>query len=194
MVKAKKNSASSNKKLGVEDWLAAAFRALTRGGPGAIKAEAIARDLKVSKGSFYWHFADVPALKSQMLGHWEERATQAIIVGVEETGDTPQAKLTALMSVSTSQLSDPYGGYLVEPAIRDWARYDKEATKTVKRVDTARIEYVERLFRSCKLTATQSVRAAGLLYTSLVGAQIPSQNKQIDPVRQIHDMLDLLLS
>ncbi|WP_163317770.1 TetR family transcriptional regulator, partial [Enterobacter hormaechei] len=46
----------TRKTLSAEDWISAAFRALSQGGAQAIRAEAIARDLKVSKGSFYWHF------------------------------------------------------------------------------------------------------------------------------------------
>ncbi|NLH83356.1 MAG: TetR family transcriptional regulator, partial [Phyllobacteriaceae bacterium] len=45
--------------LSAEDWIKAAFRALSVGGVQAIRAEAIARDLNVSKGAFYWHFKDV---------------------------------------------------------------------------------------------------------------------------------------
>jgi AcrR family transcriptional regulator len=33
----------------------------------------------VSKGGFYWHFADRPALIAEMLGTWEKTGTQDII-------------------------------------------------------------------------------------------------------------------
>ena len=42
----------------------AGFRALSAEGPQGIRVEAIARQLKLSKGSFYWHFKDVQALKN----------------------------------------------------------------------------------------------------------------------------------
>jgi len=41
--------------LTANDWIVAGFVALTSGGPPAVKVEAIAKTLKVSKGSFYWH-------------------------------------------------------------------------------------------------------------------------------------------
>ncbi len=38
------------------DWVLAGFRALLASGPDAIRVEALARDLRATKGSFYWHF------------------------------------------------------------------------------------------------------------------------------------------
>ncbi|MFN3661424.1 TetR family transcriptional regulator [Yoonia sp.] len=43
-----------------EDWLMAGFRALASHGPSALRAAALARDLGTTKGSFYWHFKDLP--------------------------------------------------------------------------------------------------------------------------------------
>ena len=40
------------------DWVRAAGRRLAAGGIGAVAVETLARDLGVTKGSFYWHFRD----------------------------------------------------------------------------------------------------------------------------------------
>jgi AcrR family transcriptional regulator len=45
-----------------EDWIRAAGRRLAQGGAAAVAVEALARDLGVTKGSFYWHFRDRAAL------------------------------------------------------------------------------------------------------------------------------------
>ncbi len=180
-------------RLAAKDWLAGAFRALTSGGPAAIKAEAIARDLGVSKGSFYWHFADVPTLKSQMLAHWEQTATESIIVELEKASGSPEEKLRQLMAVTTSGLDNPYGGPLAEPAIRDWSRYDKAVSTVVKRVDAARIKFVEGLFQQTNLTTKQSKRYAALLYSTLVGSHILSEHKLASPKTLMPELLELLL-
>jgi len=180
-------------RLNAQDWLEGAFRALTRGGPAAIKAEAIARDLGVSKGSFYWHFADVPTLKANMLAHWEETATQSIIVAMEQVAGSAQTKLRRLMTVSTSELDNSYGGPLAESAIRDWSRYDSKVSDVVKRVDTARMKYVEDLFRQSKLSTKQSKQFAALLYATLIGSQILSDHKLVKPSSMMPGLLELLL-
>src|ERR1700735_3962618 len=58
------------------DWIRAAFARLAQDGIDAVRVEVLARDLHVSKGSFYWHFRDRDELAGAMLGLWddEERA------------------------------------------------------------------------------------------------------------------------
>ncbi len=181
-------------KLSVDDWLKAAFRTLTRGGPSSIKAEVIARDLGVSKGSFYWHFKNVPSLKSNMLSHWSEEATQAIITELEQASTDPQDKLRILVSISTSNRSTPYGGPMVEAAIRDWARYDSSVSSIVKQVDATRINYVEKLFQKCDLKKEQSKQAARILYSSLIGLETLSTNNLVSAKKDLSELLEILLS
>lgn len=184
----------TQEKLSVTDWLQAAFRALTKGGPSAIKAEAIARDLGVSKGSFYWHFKNVPTLKSDMLSHWLEGATQSIIAELDQATDSPQDKLRCLISISTSDLDTPYGGAMVEAAIRDWARYDEAVSSVLEKVDAARIEYDEGLFNACDFTKEQSRVNAQILYAALVGLQMLSTNGHVNPSKNLSALLEILLS
>jgi len=66
-------------RLSRDRWIDAGFRALTEKGPQALKAEPLARGLNTTKGSFYWHFKDVPAFQAEMLACWEKQATQDII-------------------------------------------------------------------------------------------------------------------
>lgn len=182
-----------HEKLSVNDWLKAAFRALTRGGPSAIKAEAIARDLGVSKGSFYWHFENVASLKTNMLAHWKKDATQAIISELDQVSGEPQDKLRRLVSFSTSGMDTPYGGPMVEAAIRDWARYDKSVSRVVEKVDTTRIDYVEGLFYDYGLHRNQSRINARIFYSSLIGLQILSANKLAKPRKDLSELLTMLL-
>ena len=45
-----------------EPWIAAALECIAEGGIDAVRVEVLARDLGVTKGGFYWHFADREAL------------------------------------------------------------------------------------------------------------------------------------
>ncbi|MFD0204826.1 MULTISPECIES: TetR family transcriptional regulator [Saccharothrix] len=40
-----------------EDWMMAALRALARGGVAAVAVDALAGELDITRGSFYWHSA-----------------------------------------------------------------------------------------------------------------------------------------
>ena len=64
-------------------WVDAALQALAAGGPDAVRVEALAASLGVSKGGFYWHFNDRQALFEEMLDSWEQAGTEEVIARVE---------------------------------------------------------------------------------------------------------------
>ena len=43
----------------------------------------MATALKVSRGSFYWHFRDIADFRSQILRSWQERTTDQVIRELE---------------------------------------------------------------------------------------------------------------
>ena len=48
-----------------------------------MRVEALAARLGVSKGGFYWHFADRRALLDEMLDTWEKAGTDDVIARVD---------------------------------------------------------------------------------------------------------------
>lgn len=127
------------------DWLQAGFRGLTAGGANAVRAEPLARGLGVSKGSFYHHFKDLPDFHGQMIDHWEHQATAEIIEALDALDGSPDARMAALIEISTSDQDAPYGGPMTEMAIRAWAQQDAMVAEAQARVDVARVRYVEQL-------------------------------------------------
>ena len=71
------------KRLTPEDWIGFALTTLARDGYDALKADVLARKLRVSRGSFYWHFADIAAYHAAILARWHEVAAEQIIANVE---------------------------------------------------------------------------------------------------------------
>lgn len=61
-----------------QDWLDGAVKALADGGFAALAVEPLARQLKISKGSFYHHFDSLDDLVQQLLVYWEAEATEAV--------------------------------------------------------------------------------------------------------------------
>ncbi len=184
---------ANRRTLSVEDWIKCAFQALTAGGVQSIRAERLARTLGVSKGSFYWHFADVPALHSAMLRHWETLATEQIIADTDAGGGTGRARLERLVDIVTSDLSDPYGGLATEAALRDWARHDDQVSARLKGVDARRLAFVADLFALAGLDSMAAPRAARLYYTALVGAEHLNASPRLDIRRDLQHLLAVLL-
>ena len=121
-------------------WIEAAQQALGAGGPEAVRVEALAASLGVSKGGFYWHFKDRQALLDEMLDNWEKAMVEDVIAVVESTPAAARAKLQQLFELASTV------DFAVELALRDWARRDREVAKRLRRVDGRRMEYLRSLF------------------------------------------------
>src|SRR6201992_2422755 len=69
--------------LSAKDWLDQGLRALAKHGFTALKAEPLAKAMGVSRGSFYWHFADAGAFHRANLEHWRDVAVERMIADIE---------------------------------------------------------------------------------------------------------------
>ena len=146
-------------------WVHAALQALAAGGPDAVRIEALAVDLGVSKGGFYWHFADRQALLTEMLDTWEKAGTEDIIARVESEPVGPRARLRRLFELTSAP-----DGLAVELAVRDWSRRDREVAERLRRVDNRRIGYIRSLFGPiCADENDVEVRSM-LAYTLVIGS------------------------
>jgi AcrR family transcriptional regulator len=146
-------------------WVHAALQALAAGGPDAVRIEALAVDLGVSKGGFYWHFADRQALLTEMLDSWEKAGTEDIIARVDSEPAGPRAKLQRLFELTSSP-----DGLAVELAVRDWSRRDRDVAERLRRVDNRRIGYIRSLFgQFCADENDVEVRSM-LAYTLVIGS------------------------
>jgi AcrR family transcriptional regulator len=125
-------------------WIDAGLRALSTGGPDAVRIERLARALGVTKGGFYWHFDDRDRLLDAMLGTWERMVIDDVIDWVEGDGGDARAKLRRLFALAAARRDF----IEVELAVRDWARRDKAAEQRLRRVDNRRMDYLRSQFRA----------------------------------------------
>ncbi|MCA9667195.1 MAG: TetR/AcrR family transcriptional regulator [Myxococcales bacterium] len=88
-------SGKRSRRLGVDDWRAAALEALAEGGVAAVAIEPLARALGVTKGSGYWHFQSRDELLAAALDEWERKTTVEVITRLEAL-EQPRDRLIAL--------------------------------------------------------------------------------------------------
>src|SRR2546423_10062387 len=123
-------------------WIEEGLRALAAGGPDAVRIEALAEALGVSKGGFYWHFDDRHALLTEMLDTWERVGVDEVIERLESERGDARAKLRRLFALGGSS-----GEVLrIDLAVRDWARRDPTVAARLRRVDNRRMGYMRSLF------------------------------------------------
>jgi AcrR family transcriptional regulator len=147
-------------------WIEAALRALAAGGSDAVRVEALAKDLGISKGGFYWQFDNRRALLEETLDSWEKRGTEDVIATVDGEPDEPRTKLRRLFDLAP-QAKDLFA---VELALRDWSRRDPDVAARLRRVDHRRLAYLRSLFEQF-LEDEEDVEARAMLaYSLFVGA------------------------
>src|SRR5215472_8794290 len=142
-------------------WIEEGLRVLAAGGPDAVRIEALARALGVTKGGFYGHFADRNALLEEMLDTWERRSTEEVVERVERQGGDVRTRLRRAGALTFSREMLP-----IDLAIRDWSRRDQAVAERLRRVDNRRMDYLRLLFGA--LCADQDeVEARSMLAFSL---------------------------
>ena len=125
-------------------WIQEGLRTLGVGGPDAVRIEKLAQGLGVTKGGFYWHFDDRPALLEEMLDAWERLVVDEAMERVESGGGDARTKLRRLFALASSSPEL----MKIDLAVRDWSRRDKAVAKRLRRIDNRRMEYMRSLFQA----------------------------------------------
>jgi AcrR family transcriptional regulator len=148
--------------LSAQDWLDQGLKTLATQGFSALKAEPLAKQMGVSRGSFYWHFADIGAFHAAILKYWREVAAEAIIANVEAAADDGNALAVLLRRVFSERLA-------LERAVRSWAAFDAAAKAAVQAIDRRRLGYVEGLVRARGIAPELAQARAQILYWAFLG-------------------------
>jgi AcrR family transcriptional regulator len=166
------------------DWLDQGLRTLAKSGFTALKAEPLAKAMGVSRGSFYWHFADIGAFHAAILDHWRDVAVEQVITDVEAAAPHRNALPALLRRVFGNKPP------LLESAMRSWAAHDLAARSTVQAVDQRRLGYVENLLAASGLSAEAARGRAQIIYWAFLGFALSA--KPLSRARQA-GVLDELL-
>ena len=154
--------------LSAQDWVDLGLKTLAKSGFTALKAEPLAKAMAVSRGSFYWHFADIGAFHAAILRHWRDVAAEQIIANLEAARGN--ADPVALL------LGQAFGGRLaLEKAVRTWASVDPKARSAVRAIDRRRLSYVESLLRANGLASGVARARAQILYWAFLGFALSDQ-------------------
>lgn len=125
-----------------DGWLEAGYRALIEGGVDAVKILPLARQLNLSRTSFYWFFHDREALLAALLDGWHARTTVPLIAATRQYAETQaEAMLNVLCCFLTPGVFDSR----LEFAVRSWALQDQAVADRVTVADAARIAALTRM-------------------------------------------------
>jgi len=136
-------------RLEKKDWMRAARLALLQGGPSAVRVETLARELHVSKGSFYWHFKNREALLEALLREWEEE--KSLLSGLLEERDLHRALNGFFEELEKRVALSEQGGWPSDAAIFAWAAVSPKVARRAKREEETRIRLLKKLFQQDEL-------------------------------------------
>lgn len=169
-------------------WVEAAFDALAAGGIEAVRVDPLAKKLGVTRGSFYWHFADRAALHTAMLKEWRKRQSYQVGSRIESQTAAPDERLKRTLALPNSSARAKRAA-AIELAIRLWARRDAEAAKAVRHIDHVRLKYYAKLFTEMGFRTGEARKRAYLFYASLMAQAFLSTDADTDVSDDLPQML-----
>lgn len=184
-------------KLSRDDWIQAAMEWVAANGVATLAVEPLARSLGVTKGGFYWCFANRDELLQAVLERWEAQGTQNIIHLVEQTDLKLQARQLITMvarSVEIRAAKPPGPGddaagpaeagpepdegaspahaasAMVRMQYALWSASDDPLVKpVVERVTATRVQFLAHVLEQAGLAPEVAQHRATLGYANYVG-------------------------
>lgn len=167
-------------RLSRQSWIDAGLKALVAQGPTALAAEPLARALGATKGSFYWHFKDVPSLHEAVTQDWQTRAFARVVEALAEPGNAEQR----MRRFGRKLLSDAE-----EPAFRAWAQNDDAVAKALGQVDAERLTYVANLLKQLGISNPEFAQSC---LAALIGMR--QLQGKTNAARAYDTMIDLVVA
>jgi AcrR family transcriptional regulator len=150
-------------RLTAADWEQAALDVIAEQGLSGLAVEPLARRLKVTKGSFYWHFASREALIQAALARWEQSDVEALMRSVDRIAD-PHERLEQLFRRTSRELRT----HVIYSALLQ--ALDHPLVRPVmQRLSQRRINYLAVAYRALGLTRRAAMHRARLAYSAYVG-------------------------
>ncbi len=144
-----------------QQWTQAALRALERDGVAAVAVEPLTRELGVTKGSFYWHFAGRDELLAGALELWHQRHVEGPIRALDAEDD-PAKRLRGLFSAAGAKPGSIFVRLLDSSA-------DPLVAEAVHAAARTRVDFMTRAFADLGRTPARARRDALLAYSAYIG-------------------------
>ncbi len=152
--------------LSRSDWIAGARKLLIRSGIAGVRVEPLARKLKVTPGSFYWHFRGREDLYDALLDDWYRANTTSFHQAVETAGTDPARQYWAFFGVWVLERGfDP----AYDRAVREWGKISKKVAARVREIDASTIALLVGIFERFGYEGLDATMRARITYYHQVG-------------------------
>jgi AcrR family transcriptional regulator len=165
----RKPTAQEASRLTRDAWLDEAFKAVVEGGFDNVKVLSLAEKLKVTRGSFYWHFTDHADLISSLLMRWKVAQLELDAkLKLQQSGDALK-DLDLVVDAAFLQAGSELENLRFEQAMRALSHHNPVAAQLLVEVDANRMDLFQSKFLVLVKDATKARDLAALLYLSIAG-------------------------
>jgi AcrR family transcriptional regulator len=171
--------------LSRDSWIEPARKVLETRGIADVKIDVLARQLNVTRGSFYFHFAGLADLHEALLEEW--RACNCRPFETLAEADDPDG-LAFFERIVRIWVDEAPFRPLLDLAVRDWSRASHKLANEVAAVDELRISLLTRSFRAMGYADDESLVRARITYFHQIGyyalsfKEAPADRKRYQPL------------
>jgi len=166
MIAPRDEPAPGNIKVTRSDWIDLALRTLISDGIESVRVLPLGQKLGVSRSSFYWYFQSRQDLLDQLLAHWHDTNTKAIVERARRPAETI---IMGVMNVfecwADERLFDPR----LDFAIREWARRSEDVRRMIDQADDERLTAIRDMYRRHDYDEEDAFIRARVLYYMQIG-------------------------
>ncbi len=154
----------ANSRLAVNDWVQEGFRVLAEDGLKGLTLDRLCTRLKVTKGSFYWHFTDMNAYRAALIDTWAAVRDEDRGYFDDLSGEPPRQRLARMMTALVGPRH-----WMLERAMREWARSEPAVAAAVRASDRRVIAAVRQAFLDDGFGPEQADIRAGATFAAGIG-------------------------
>ena len=180
-------TSTASGRLSVDDWTERALELLMDEGVSALKIARLCRELGVTKGSFYWHFADLESLRTAVAQRWCER-TRTELDQLRELGSLPPLERIRIMAAALVEDR----AWNVERTLREWARTDATVAAAIGESEQHVFGLLDDAFLELGHPAGAARMRAGLLTYAGIGFAHGQAALPRVTMEDIDDLVDFL--
>ncbi|MBS9715855.1 TetR/AcrR family transcriptional regulator [Pseudohalocynthiibacter aestuariivivens] len=146
-------------------WLDAAYQLLVTSGVEAVKILPLAKAVRMSRPSFYWHFEDREALLDALIARWDAKNTGNLVA---QTRQHAVSIAEALFNLFDCWLDEDLFDAKLDFAIRNWAQSAPNLKTKLEIADQTRVKAITDMFVRHGFNPFQSdIRASAIYYTQV---------------------------
>jgi AcrR family transcriptional regulator len=167
---------ATRQRLTRQDWINAAIDRLIGHGVDGVRVEPLAHVMKVSRGSFYWHFKSRRELLEAVLDNWREHQTRRIVERIRRDQNLAPIERLVRLRMLPPRTRTTQEAAAFELAVRTWALRDKAVRRAVEKVDAERVNFTASLLADASMPEDEAQYWALIGYAYTVGESMLRSN------------------